>query len=200
MPYWKFRDQLTVHNNLLLYGSHIVIPYPMQQEILKKLHEGHQGIERCCLRVQISIWWPGIGKQINDTSPSVQTCVCDSSQCKEPLMPSNLPDYPWQKVGTDLCHLNNSNYILVVDYYPRLIEVIKLTTTTSKSVIEALHSTFSRYGIPEIVMSDNGPQYPFKEFADCANCTTFTIQPVVRYFPPSRMGNTDSGETSEEIR
>ena len=56
MPYWKFRGQLSVHNNLMLYGSHIVIPYPMQQEMLKKLHEGHQGIQRCLLHAQISIW------------------------------------------------------------------------------------------------------------------------------------------------
>lgn len=29
IPYWKYRGQLTVHNNLLLYGPRIVIPYSM---------------------------------------------------------------------------------------------------------------------------------------------------------------------------
>ena len=62
-PYWKWKGQLTIHNNLLLYGTCIVIPLSMQREILEKLHEGHQGIERCRLRAKISVWWP---KQISD--------------------------------------------------------------------------------------------------------------------------------------
>ena len=61
-PYWKWKGQLTTHNNLLLYGIRIVIPLSMQQEILGKLHEGHQGIQRCHLRAKISVWWPGISK------------------------------------------------------------------------------------------------------------------------------------------
>ena len=43
-----------------------------------------------------------------------------------------------------------------------------MTTTTSRSVIQALKSVFARHGIPEVVVSDNGPQYcsqEFKEFA-----------------------------------
>jgi len=185
IPYWKFRGQLSVHNNLLLYGSRIVIPYPMQQEMLKKLHEGHQGIQICPLSAKISIWWPGIGKQINDTIYKCSTCVRDSRKRKEPHVPSKLPNYPWQKVGTDLFHLNNANYILVVDYYSRFIEVIKLTTTTFKSVIEALHSIFSHYGIPEILISDNGPQYSPNEFAAFAKLYNFHHSTSSPLFPQS---------------
>ena len=74
-------------------------------------------------------------------------------------MPSELPAYPWQKVGTDLFLLNGATYVVIVDYFSRYPEVIKLASTTSRSVIVALQSTFARHGIPEIVVSDNGPQY-----------------------------------------
>ena len=98
-----------------------------------------------------------------------------------------MPEYPWQKVGTDLFHLNNSNYILIVDYYSRFIEVIKLTTTTSKSkaIIDALRSTFSRYGIPEVVMSDNGPQYSSNEFDAFAKLYNFQHSTSSPLFPQS---------------
>ena len=54
-------------------------------------------------------------------------------------MPSSLPLYPWQVVGTDLFEWDNSSYLLVVDYFSRYPEVRKMTSTTSSSIISALH-------------------------------------------------------------
>ena len=48
-PYWEVRGELSMHDNLLLFGSRIVVPASMQQETLRKLHQGHQGIQRCRL-------------------------------------------------------------------------------------------------------------------------------------------------------
>jgi len=41
-------------------------------------------------------------------------------------MPSVLPERPLKKVGADLFTLNNSDYVLVVDYYSRFVELAKL--------------------------------------------------------------------------
>ena len=82
----------------------------------------------------------------------------------EPMVASNLPMYPWQKVATDLFQLKNQDYLLVVDYYSRYIEVAKLNSTTSQAIINHLKSIFSRHGMPERVVSDNGPQYSSADF------------------------------------
>ena len=87
----------------------------------------------------------------------------------EPLIPSELPDRPWQKVATDLFEFQKSQYLLVIDYYSRFIEIPKLSTTTSTNVITNLKSIFSRHGVPETVRSDNGPQYSSEQFAEFAN-------------------------------
>ena len=47
LPYWKARASLTAHENLLLHAQCIVVPVSLQDETLRKVHEGHQGIE-CC--------------------------------------------------------------------------------------------------------------------------------------------------------
>jgi hypothetical protein len=50
-------------------------------------------------------------------------------------MPTPLPEYPWQVVASDLFMLNGNTYLLVVDYYSRYPEVIKLQSTVSTSVL-----------------------------------------------------------------
>ena len=58
--YWKVRSDLTYCDGLL------VIPKKLQQETITKIHHGHQGIQRCRLRVSTSVWWPGVAKQMDE--------------------------------------------------------------------------------------------------------------------------------------
>ena len=61
-PYWEARASLTVCNDLLLYNNCIVVPQTLQKDTMDKIHEGHQGIERCRIRAKSSVWWPGLSK------------------------------------------------------------------------------------------------------------------------------------------
>lgn len=105
-PYWEARGNLTLRENLLLHGTRIVVPASMQRETLKKLHDGHQGIERCRSRARISVWWPGISTQVEKVVKDCLHCSKEHIPRKEPLMPTALPAYPWQKIGSDLFVLN----------------------------------------------------------------------------------------------
>ena len=53
--YWKVRDSLSIHNDLLMYNLRIVVPLSLQKETLQKVHEGHQGIVRCRMRTKMSV-------------------------------------------------------------------------------------------------------------------------------------------------
>ena len=84
-------------------------------------------------------------------------------------------------VATDLFTLDNSDYLLVVDYYSRFLEVVKLPNTKSATVIMYLKSIFARHGIPSEVISDNGPQYASGEFRSFAQKWEFkhtTVSPL----------------------
>lgn len=76
-------------------------------------------------------------------------------------------------------------YLTVVDYFSRYPEVIQLKTTTSQSIITALKSMFSRHGVPEILISDNGPQYSSQEFANFATAYSFTHVTSSPHYPQS---------------
>ena len=53
--YWQFSGEFSLSDKLLLYGTRIVVPASMRQVTLKKIHQGHQGMQRCRLRVSTSV-------------------------------------------------------------------------------------------------------------------------------------------------
>jgi transposase InsO family protein len=173
--YQQYAPYLTIEEGLLLMQDRIVIPATMRLEMLEKIHAGHQGITKCRERAKQSVWWPGLSKTLEETVKTCILCAKTSSQRAEPMIPSILPDRPWQKVGTDLFHHKKNTFVLVVDYYSRYIEIAKLQgITTSTVIIERLKSIFARHGIPEVVVSDNGPQYSSSEFLHFSKVYGFT--------------------------
>ncbi|KAL7881429.1 hypothetical protein AOLI_G00082770 [Acnodon oligacanthus] len=100
-----------------------------------------------------------------------QCAVCNASRnssTREPLLSHSLPGRPWPKIGTDLFHYNEAEYLLCVDYYSKFPEISKLSNTTAQGVIMSLRSVFARHGIPDITMSVNGPQYASTVFSNFA--------------------------------
>ena len=162
--YWPYRAQLTLVNNLLLYESRIVIPSALRQDVLEKLHEGHQGIVKCRRRAVQSVWWPGVSKNIKELIDNCRICCQTTKNHPEPLIPTPMPARPWQRIATDLMEFKKVQYLVVVDYYSRYIELSKLESTLSASIINHLKSIMARHGVPETLVSDNGPQFSSKEF------------------------------------
>ena len=100
-------------------------------------------------------------------------------------MQHNVVARPWCKVGADLCEVNNRTLLVLCDYYSNFIKVARLNTVTSRSVIREMNATFARYGIPDIVVTDNGPQFCFAEFAVFAKTRMFTHKTSLPYHPQS---------------
>ena len=137
--FFDLRGHLSVRDALLTYDDRIVIPASMREEMVERIHTGHQGITKCRERANLSVWWPGISKEIKS---KVQLChFCQenqASQGKEPLIATVLPDRPWQKVSTDLFELTSRKYLVVMDYSSRFIEILTLVGTTSQTTSQTV--------------------------------------------------------------
>ena len=181
--YWQLQGELSTVQGLLLYGTRIVVPSSMRQETLEKIHSGHQGIVRCRLRVSSSVWWPGVSREVEEFIKSCPACLKTTPPSREPLLPTELPDHPWERVATDLFELKQSSYLLVVDYFSRYIEVQKMGSTTASSVIKALKQMFATHGIPSVLVSDNGPQYDCAEMKEFAKQYGFCHITTSPYYP-----------------
>ena len=167
-------------------GARIVIPSEMRLDILDKLHAGHQGISKCRLLAKQSVWWPGLSAQLEELVRKCRSCSQHQTQRAEPLVPSSLPQLPWQKVAVDLFELKNSTYLLMIDYYSRYVEMARLIRATAEDVVNHMKSIFARHGIPEQVMSDNGLQFTAAVYAKFAKDYNFEILTSSPLFPQAK--------------
>ena len=98
----------------------------------------------------------------------IQQCsICNEFQAKNqklPMQSHQLPDRPCFRVAADQFKLHGKEYIVLVDFYSDFIEVKQLQENTSCSVVEFFKEHFSRYGIPDPLVTDNGPQFTSHEF------------------------------------
>lgn len=182
-PYYQVRDDLSVQEGLIMFGTRLVIPAVLRKDILCKIHDGHQGIVKCRALARSSVWWPGLSQAIQTMVDSCGTCIKERKARPEPLRPSGVPDYPWQRVGMDLFDWHGLQYLLVVDYFSKNIELAHLTSTSSERVILHCKSIFARHGIPEEVQSDNGPQFASHQFGKFATEYGFTHRTSSPHFP-----------------
>ncbi|VDI67892.1 Hypothetical predicted protein [Mytilus galloprovincialis] len=106
-----------------------------------------------------------MGQDIEDKVKACGLCAQHQSlNAKEPMLMPEIPERPWSKVATDLFEYQKQHYLLVVDYYSKWPEVMKLDNETSKNTIDYLKGLMSRFGYIDELVSDNGPQFSSLEF------------------------------------
>ena len=59
---------------------------------------------------------------------------------------------------------SGEHILVVVDYYSRYYETDVVRTVTSQRTIKSLEAIFARHGLPEVLTSDNGPNFVSEEF------------------------------------
>ena len=175
-PYQQRRTELSLHDGCILWGSRVVVP-PRREKVLDELHEGHPGISRMKSLARSFVWWPGLDKSLE---LKVKTCnACQRSQnlpAVAPIQPWEWPERPWSRLHIDYAGpLLGHMFLVVVDAHSKWMEVKMVKTATTSTTLTALRSIFATHGIPELLVSDNGPVFTSAEFKN------FTQQNGIRH-------------------
>ena len=65
--------------------------------------------------------------------------------------------HPWARLHIDYAGpVDGRMFLIVIDAHSKWIDVFCTPTATSKAMIEELRMLFSRFGLPETIVSDNG--------------------------------------------
>ena len=155
--YFPFRDELTLQDRVILKGERVIVPPTLRHEMKERVHASHVGIQGCLRRAREAIFWPGMSCEIGAYIADCETCKSHAmEQQREPLISHAVPTRPWEKVGCDLFELNGHSYLEVVGYYSNFFEVDRLYNKQSTEVIHKLKGHFTRHGMPDVFVSDNG--------------------------------------------
>ena len=161
-PFHSKRNELSLFDGCILWGSRVVVPKKGQRAVLKELHLGHPGMSRMKALARMFVWWPGLDADIEDL---VRCCEsCQSVKSMPPLarlQPWSWPTRPWSRLHLDFAGpVEGKMFLVLIDAHSKWIE----TFVTSSVVIGELRSTFSRFGLPEMIVTDNGTRFRSEEF------------------------------------
>ena len=167
--YWLYGDEICVHNGVLFKNHRVIVPKLLRAEILSRIHSSHLGAESCLRKARDVVFWPGMSNEIKESVANCQICAdFQARNPRQPLQTHEILDRPCSRVAADLFSLHGKNHIVLVDYYSNFLEVGELPDTSACSVIQFLKEQFSRHGIPDCLVTDNGSQIVSQEFIQFA--------------------------------
>ncbi|XP_061708233.1 uncharacterized protein K02A2.6-like [Cydia pomonella] len=186
-PYFLRRNELYMDRGCMVWGYRLVIPEVLREKLLRELHVGHMGIVKMKSMARSVMWWPGIDADVERTCRSCGTCVAESSA------PPRAPPQPWRYL-TDvwtrlhidfLGPIQGRTFLILIDSTSKWLEVFQMQSTTAKAVIKVLRETFSRFGLPREVVSDNGPPFTSQEYKSFMTHNRVKVTFAAAYHPAS---------------
>ena len=103
-----------------------------------------------------------------------------------PLNPWSWPTRPWAWLHLDFaCPFLGWMFLILIDAHSKWIEMYETASATSTVVMQELRTIFSRFGLPETIVTDNGTCFvssEFKEFLQKNGIQHITSAP---YYPAS---------------
>lgn len=196
LPFYRVRDELTVEEGCLLRGIRVIVPDRYRDDILNELHGNHPGMVRMKALARMYVWWPNL-----DTDVETRVAKCESCRKQLPNMPQSRtnpwlwPNKPWQRVHIDYAGpFLNEMFLVVVDAHSKWLDVVRMSSTSAESTINALRYMFSAYGLPKEVVSDNGPQFVAAEFE------LFLKNNGIRHIKSAPYHPSSNGEAERAVR
>ena len=101
-PFYRRKEEITIQDGCLMWGSRVIIPSKLQNQVLDELHEGHLGIVKMKALARSYMWWPTIDKSIEELAKRCEGCQRVQNNPKiAPLHPWGWPARPWQQIHID---------------------------------------------------------------------------------------------------
>ncbi|XP_055715629.1 uncharacterized protein K02A2.6-like [Phlebotomus papatasi] len=165
--FFRIRDALSLIKGCVFYRERLVIPEAFRVKILKQLHQAHPGMARMKSLARGYVFWPGMDEDIERLVRNCQECATASkTPVKSHLSSWPLSSCPWQRIHVDYAKYKNEYFLLIVDAYSKWPEIFRTPSMTTAVTIAKLRECFARFGLPEILVSDNGTQFASDEFSD----------------------------------
>ena len=144
-PFSTRKQELTVQNGCLLWGTRVIIPVKQQHKLLDDLHRDHPGITKMKAVARSYFWWPGLDSHIATLVKRCQECqAVKNAPPVAPLHPWVWPTKLWQRVHIDFAGpFQGSMFLVAVDARSKWPEAYAMSSTTVPKTLDNLRNMFS---------------------------------------------------------
>ena len=164
-PYYNIRQELFIEDNVILWGLKVVIPLTLQKKVLVELHNQNPGIVRMKALSRIHAWFPKIDLQIEEMVMDCKECAKVVNEPPKSLVHRwSWAAKPMDRIHIDYFEFEAMFFLIMVDSYSKWMEVKEMKKTNSFSTIRTLKHWFASLGLPNQLVTDNGPQFTSLEF------------------------------------
>ncbi|XP_063371511.1 uncharacterized protein K02A2.6-like [Cydia amplana] len=186
-PYYLRRNELYIDRGCIIWGYRLVVPEALRNHLLKELHVGHLGIVKMKSLARSVMWWPGIDRDIEELGKQCTTCALEgAAPPRAPPQPWPYNPEPWSRLHIDfLGPFQGETFLVIIDSATKWLEIFKMAKTTARGVIKSLRETFARFGLPLEIVSDNGPPFTSKEYANFMENNGIKLTFTPAYHPAS---------------
>ena len=167
MDYSAVKDDLSLHNGVILYRNRVLIPGELRCKVLDHLHGGHNGINAMKAEARKWVWWPKMDQDIGEITKNCSICFKNFKNSQAP--PLSWPDVgkPWSRLHIDYAGpIDNKYFLVIMDSHSKFLDVQFSNSATSTVTISHLRKTFCNFGIPDVIVSDNAPNLVSSEMED----------------------------------
>lgn len=176
--YRQISSELAFIQGVIRRDTRIIPPESLRTVIIKTAHAGHVGASSMKRHVREHFWWPEMNVEIDKARGQCETCtLMQKDGPPAPMSRTQVPEAPWEYLALDYYSTDDpiSLKILVLqDYYSKYVKAAIVNSTGTKEATDFLTLAFEEDGIPKKIISDNGPPFQGKDFADW--CTTRQIK------------------------
>ncbi|XP_064468793.1 uncharacterized protein K02A2.6-like [Ornithodoros turicata] len=156
----QLQNELSISHGCILLGIAQSFPPSFANAFLDVLHEEHLGQTKMKILARSFVWWQGIDKDIEDTVKTCESCASIGHDPKPvPLHRWVRPEHPWSRLHADFAEYEKDNYLIVIDAYSKWPQIIKMRRVTANDTIKAFREIVLCQGLPEQLLTDNGPQF-----------------------------------------
>ncbi|XP_073419778.1 uncharacterized protein [Dendrobates tinctorius] len=180
-------------DNGLWKRTNSCLPMRMYPAIATWAHGStHRGKNQALALVQKFYWAPGISTVLSALNRACNIWqTCNPGQFQR-VPPKHLakPDYPFQRLQVDHITLPKSGRyeycFVVVDMFSSWPEAFPVTNMTAKTTAKKLvMEVICRYGVPEVVESDQGPAFSSHVYQEVLTMLGSTVALHTPYYPQS---------------
>jgi len=136
----------------------------VQIDIIRQLHDesGHRGTKGTYEKTALWYWWKGLYRDVEQWVKSCEECQKRATiRATEELHPT-LENSLWLRVGLDIVYMPmDEEFMKIVamwEYLSEWIEAKPPKKADSKSVAAFIYEWITRYGVPGMIIHDNGSE------------------------------------------